>query len=77
MHEEELRSIHLILDFMCANKYLKYGLERYLQEHDLRFWDIEGLLKTIMKIRASVDEIDRPEVDLAIIQDLRVRINKR
>jgi len=76
MHEKELEAIHYILDFICGNKYLKYGIECYLQEHDIRFWDIRGLFDTIIKIRADLKEIDRPEVDIPILQDLRIRVEK-
>jgi hypothetical protein len=76
MHEKELEAIHYILDFICGNKYLKYGIERYLGEHNIRFWDIKGLLDRIIKIRVNVQEIDKLEVDIPIIQDLRIRITK-
>jgi len=76
MHEKELEAIHYILDFLCGNKYLRYGIERYLKDHDLRFWDIDDLLGTIMKVRADITEVDRPEIDIPIVQDLKIRIEK-
>ena len=76
MHEKELEAIYYILDFICGNKYLKYGIERYLQEHDVRFWDIDDLSGVIRKVRANVTSVDRPEIDIPIVQDLKIRIEK-
>lgn len=76
MHEKEIIAIHDILDMICGNKYLKYGIERYLQEKDLRYWSIDDLLSTMTKIRADIKEIDRPEVNIPIMQDLRIHVEK-
>ena len=76
MHEKELEAIYYVLKFICSSKYLKYGIERYLVENDLRYWDIDGLFNTITKIQADVTSVDRPEIDIPIVQDLKIRIEK-
>ena len=76
MHENEIIAIHYILDMICADDYLKFYVEQRLKRMNSRYWDTHDLLRTVIKIRSQISEIDRLEVDIPIMQNLKIRVEK-
>lgn len=76
MHEGEIKAIWHILDLICGDEYLKEYFQKRLLKRNVQEWDVIELLLAFRKIVNQIDEINRPEVDIPIIQDLKVRIMK-
>ena len=76
MHEREIKAIWYILDLICGDEYLKEYFQKRLLKRNVQEWKVIDLLFAFRKIVNQIDEIDRPEVDIPIMQDLKVRIIK-
>lgn len=76
MHEKEIKAIWHILDLICGDEYLKEYFQKRLLKRNVEMWNVIGLLFTFRRIINQIDEIVNPEVDLPIIRDLKIRIEK-
>ena len=72
MQENSIKAVWHILDLICGDEYLKDYFQKRLLKRNPKEWNVIDLLLAFRKIVNQIDEFDGQEIDVAIIQEIRI-----